>query len=172
MKNLVETLMGAVVLVVAGAFLVFAYTVTNVGSVRGYEISARFDRIDGLRVGSDVRLSGIRVGQVIDTRLEPETYQAIVRLALEQSVRLPRDTVAQVASDGLLGGAFVALVPGGDDQMVAAGGVLTHTQPPINIVQLLGRIIFSAAENQGQGRGATPSELGGPSPREGAPPAR
>lgn len=170
MKNLVETLMGAVVLAVAGAFLIFAYTVTNVGSVRGYEITARFDRIDGLRVGSDVRLSGIRVGQVVDARLDPDTYLAIVRLALDQSVRLPRDTVAQVASDGLLGGAFIALVPGGEDQMVAAGGVLTHTQPPVNIVQLLGRIIFSAAENAGQGRSAPPSELSGPTPRPGPAP--
>lgn len=172
MKNLVETLMGAVVLVVAGAFLVFAYTVTNVGSVRGYEVSARFDRIDGLRVGSDVRLSGIRVGQVIDARLEPDTYQAVVRLTVEQNVRLPRDTVAQVASDGLLGGSFIALVPGGEDQMVAPGGLLTHTQPPVNIVQLLGRIIFSAAENQGQGRTPPPSELTNQPPRQGTPPAR
>jgi phospholipid/cholesterol/gamma-HCH transport system substrate-binding protein len=159
-RNLVETLMGAVVLVVAGLFLAFAYSVTNVRPVRGYEVLAKFERIDGLNIGADVRLSGIRVGTVVDAWLEPETYLAVVRLALDAAVRLPTDSVAEVSNDGLLGGSFVALVPGGDDRMIAAGGQIRHTQAPVNIVQLLGRIIFSAAENPNAGRDA-PRELGG-----------
>ena len=158
-KNLVETLMGAVVLVVAGVFLSFDYSVTNVRTVNGYEVLARFERIDGLNIGADVRLSGIRVGSVLDARLDPETYLAVLRLGLERNVRLPTDSVAQVASDGLLGGAFVALVPGGDDAMIQPGGVIRHTQAPVNIVQLLGRIIFAAAENPNAGREGPP-ELG------------
>lgn len=161
-RNLVETLMGAVVLIVAGVFLSFAYSVTNVRTVNGYEVTARFERIDGLNVGADVRLSGIRVGSVIDARLDPETYLAVIRLGLERNVRLPTDSVAQVASEGLLGASFVALVPGGDDAMIQPGGVIRHTQAPVNIVQLLGRIIFAASENPNAGRDA-PSELGGPS---------
>jgi phospholipid/cholesterol/gamma-HCH transport system substrate-binding protein len=163
-RNLVETLMGAVVLLVAGLFLAFAYSTTRVQVTRGYELSAKFDRIDGLRVGSDVRLSGIRVGSVVDARLEPNTYLAIIRLSLDSSVRLPVDTVAEVASDGLLGGNFVALVPGGDDQIIPPGGEIRQTQSPVNLVHLLGRIIFSATENEnaraqsGQGqRGQTPA---------------
>lgn len=147
-RNLVETLMGAVVLVVAGLFLAFAYSTTRVVTTRGYEVSAKFERIDGLRVGSDVRLSGIRVGSVVDTRLEPTTYLAIIRLSLDSSVRLPTDTVAEVASDGLLGGNFVALVPGGEERIIPPGGEIRQTQAPVNLVHLLGRIIFSATENE------------------------
>jgi phospholipid/cholesterol/gamma-HCH transport system substrate-binding protein len=158
-RNLVETLMGAVVLVVAGLFLLFAYSTTRVQVTRGYEVTAKFERIDGLRVGSDVRLSGIRVGSVIDARLEPTTYLAVIRLSLDSSVRLPNDSVAEVASDGLLGGNFVALVPGGDDQIIPPNGEIRQTQSPVNLVHLLGRIIFSATENEnarGQAQRAQP----------------
>jgi phospholipid/cholesterol/gamma-HCH transport system substrate-binding protein len=111
-NNLVESLLGAVVLVVAGLFLVFAYSTTNVRTVGGYEVFAKFERVDGLNTGSDVKLSGIKVGTVFEQRLEPNTYLAIVRMNINSSVKLPVDTVAQVTSDGLLGSNFVALVPG------------------------------------------------------------
>ncbi len=159
-RNLVETLMGALVLVVAGLFLAFAYQVTNVRTVGGYELTARFERIDGLAVGADVRVSGIRVGSVIEARLEPDTFLAVVRLTVNPAVRLPIDSTASVSNDGLLGGSFLALVPGGDDQLIEPGGQIRYTQAPVNIVQLLGRIIFSAAENPNAGRDAPP-ELGG-----------
>jgi len=75
-RNLIETLMGAVVLVVAGLFLIFAYSTTNVRPVRGYTVTAKFERVDGLNTGSDVRLSGIKVGTVVDQKLEPNTFLA------------------------------------------------------------------------------------------------
>src|SRR5262249_5206092 len=90
-RNLVETLLGAVVLVVAGLFLAFAYSVTNVRTNGGYELTAKFERIDGLVVGADVRISGIRVGSVTDARLEPDTFLAVVRLTVNPNVRLPVD---------------------------------------------------------------------------------
>lgn len=159
-RNLVETLMGAVVLVVAGLFLAFAYSVTNVRTSGGYELFARFDRIDGLVVGADVRISGIRVGSVTDARLDPQDFAAVVRLTVNPNVHLPVDSTASVSNDGLLGGSFLALVPGGDDRVIEPGGRIQYTQAPVNIVQLLGRIIFSAAENPNAGRDAPP-ELGG-----------
>jgi phospholipid/cholesterol/gamma-HCH transport system substrate-binding protein len=150
-NNLVESLLGAVVLVVAGLFLVFAYSTTNVRTVGGYEVIAKFERVDGLNTGSDVKLSGIKVGTVFEQKLEPNTYLAIVRMNINSSVKLPIDTVAQVTSDGLLGSNFVALVPGGEDKLIAAGGEIKFTQSPVNVVQLLGKFVFGAVDAASQG---------------------
>lgn len=157
-KNLIETLMGAVVLVVAGLFLIFAYSTTNVRTVRGYDLVAKFERVDGLPVGGDVRLSGIKIGSVIEQKLEPETYLAVVRMTIDSSVKLPVDTVAQVSSEGLLGGNFIALVPGAEEKTIPPGGEIRYTQAPVNLVQLLGRFIFNAPDGQSQspGGGAAP----------------
>ena len=78
-RNAVETVMGAVVLVVAALFLFFAYTRTQTHTVTGYEVSARFDRVDGLRTGGDVRISGIKVGTVTSQSLDAQTFLAVVR---------------------------------------------------------------------------------------------
>jgi phospholipid/cholesterol/gamma-HCH transport system substrate-binding protein len=162
-RNLIETLMGAVVLVVAGLFLVFAYSTTNVRPVSGYDLVAKFERVDGLPVGADVRLSGIKIGTVIEQRLEPTTYLAVVRLSINAQVKLPTDTVAQIASEGLLGGNFVALVPGAEEKMLAPGGEIRFTQAPVNLVQLLGKFIFNTADQASQG-GAPAGGAGLPSP--------
>jgi phospholipid/cholesterol/gamma-HCH transport system substrate-binding protein len=146
-KNLVETLMGAVVLVVAGMFLVFAYSTADVRPVRGYAVTAKFQSIDGVRLGTDVKLAGIKVGSVVGQALDPQTYEAVLTLSIDAHVRLPRDTSAQITSEGLLGGTYIALSPGAEDRMLAAGGEIRHTQSPVNLVQLLGRFIFNSAES-------------------------
>lgn len=167
-RNLIETLMGAVVLVVAGLFLIFAYSTTNVRPVRGYTITAKFERVDGLNPGADVRLSGIKVGTVVAQKLEPATYLAVVTMSIDSHVRLPVDTVVQITSEGLLGGNFVALVPGAEEKVVQPGGELRFTQAPVNLVQMLGKFIFNSAESQsgqggaGAGAAGTPKDL--PSP--------
>ena len=145
-KNLVETLMGAVVLVVAGMFLMFAYTTADIRPVRGYSLTAKFERIDGVRLGTDVKLSGIKVGSIVGQTLDPETYQAVLTLTVESGIKLPIDTVAQISSEGLLGGNFVQLVPGAEDKMLAAGGQIKYTQAPVNLVQMLGKFMFNSAE--------------------------
>ncbi|MCA3246110.1 MAG: outer membrane lipid asymmetry maintenance protein MlaD [Tagaea sp.] len=145
-KNLVETLMGAVVLVVAGMFLVFAYSTADIRPVRGYTLTAKFQSIDGVRLGTDVKLAGIKVGSVVAQALDPQTYEAVLTLSIEAHVKLPRDTSAQITSEGLLGGTYIALSPGAEDRMLAAGGEIRHTQSPVNLVQLLGRFIFNSAE--------------------------
>jgi phospholipid/cholesterol/gamma-HCH transport system substrate-binding protein len=152
--NLIETMMGALVLAIAGAFLVFVYNATNLRAAGGYEVVAKFDRVDGLARGADVKVSGIKVGSVIDQRLDTERFLAVVRMSLDPSVRLPIDTVAQVSSEGLLGGSFVALVPGGDDKTIAPGGEIRFTQAPVNLVQLLGKFMFGQADSKDGG--ATP----------------
>lgn len=155
-RNLVETLMGAVVLVVAALFLIFAYSSTNVRAIRGYDVIAKFERVDGLATGTDVKISGIKVGTLVEQRLDPETYLAVVRMSIDNRVKLPEDTVAQVSSEGLLGGNFLALVPGGSDKMIAPGGEIKYTQAPVNLVQMLGKFIFNAADQQGGDKPAAP----------------
>lgn len=146
-RNLVETLMGAIVLAVAGYFMVFAYTTTNVRSVRGYDVIAKFERVDGVATGTDVKVSGIKVGTLVEQKLDAETFLAVLKLSIDNSIKLPEDTVAQISSEGLLGANFVSLVPGGSDKLIPPGGEIKYTQAPVNLVQMLGKFIFNAADS-------------------------
>ena len=142
-RNILETLLGAVVLIVAVGFLAFAYNSSQIQQTDGYELIARFDKVDGLEPGSDVRISGIKVGSVLDQTLDPETYRAEVRFSLREDVRLPADTSAAVVSNGLLGGKYLALVPGGDIEMLEDGDEVTLTQSAVNLEDLIGHMIYS-----------------------------
>jgi phospholipid/cholesterol/gamma-HCH transport system substrate-binding protein len=156
-RNLLETLLGAIVLIVAVGFLAFAYRSSQVSDSDGYELLARFDRVDGLERGADVRVSGIKVGAVVDQSLDPETYRAEVRFTLRDDVQLPLDSSAAVVSNGLLGGKYLALVPGGDIEMLEPGDEVTLTQSSINLEDLIGHMIFS------QGAGSPGAPAGAPS---------
>jgi phospholipid/cholesterol/gamma-HCH transport system substrate-binding protein len=143
-RNLIETIMGAVVLVVAGFFLVFAYTHADLKEIRGYEISAQFASVGGLDKGSDVRINGVKVGTVADYELDKVTFNAVVRLSISPDVRLPVDTVATISTEGLLGGKFVKLIPGRATDRIAEGGRLTKTKDFKSIEEMVGELIFLA----------------------------
>ena len=142
-RSLLETLLGAIVLIVAIAFLGYAYSNSQVGGGDGYELLARFDRVDGLETGSDVRISGIKVGSVTGQSLDPETYRAEVRFTVREDVELPLDTSAAVVSASLLGGKYLQLVPGGDPDVLQPGEQITLTQSAVNLEDLIGQMIFS-----------------------------
>lgn len=142
-RSVVETLIGAAVLVVAVVFPAYAYTTRNVATVAGYEVFARFSTVDGLKTGDDVRISGIKVGSIVDMSLDPASDQAVVRISVDPAVELPEDTVAAVASEGLLGGKCRALEPGGADELIFAGGEIKITQSSVNLESLLGKAIYS-----------------------------
>ena len=152
-RNVIETLMGAVVLFAAAIFLVFAYSSANVGAVQGYNISARFDQIDGLGAGSDVTISGVRVGSVVATSIDANTFEAVVEMSIDPSIRLDEFTSATIASAGLLGGRFVSLEPGGGDVMIEAGGQIDFTQSTPGFEQLLGQVIYNLSTLSEQGSG-------------------
>jgi phospholipid/cholesterol/gamma-HCH transport system substrate-binding protein len=143
-RSLVETLLGAVVLAVAIGFVVFAYTRSGVATVSGYEVSAAFNRVDGIANGSDVRIGGIKVGSVIERTLEPETYRAVLRMSIDETVELSLDTTAAVVSDGLLGGKFIDLQPGAEETLIAAGGRIAYTQSSLLLEELIGKFAFGA----------------------------
>jgi phospholipid/cholesterol/gamma-HCH transport system substrate-binding protein len=142
-RNVIETVMGGVVLVIAALFLVFAYTTAQVRATSGYEVTAEFDRVEGIREGTDVRISGIKVGSIVSQTLDPKTYLAIVRLSIDPDIKLPTDSVAQIASSGLLGDKYMSLVPGADEETIPPGGKIARTQSPMSLENLIGQYIFS-----------------------------
>ena len=148
-RNFVETLIGAVVLGVAITFIFFAYSRAGVEAIPGYEMKARFTSVEGLKVGDDVRISGIKVGSVMAQTLDPEYFQAIVSMSIDHGVELPEDTDAAIASEGLLGGKYIAVNPGGAEELLAAGDEITLTQPSVNLETLLGKAIFALSGADG-----------------------
>ena len=143
-RNLVETVLGAVVLCVAGLFVYFFHQTAQIRAIEGYTVTAAFAKIGGLAKGSDVRISGIKVGTVTEQRLDPKTFDAIVTLSIARDVRLPADTVASVDSEGILGGKYVRLEPGRAPDMIAAGGTIQRTKNYRSLEDQVGEIIFLA----------------------------
>jgi phospholipid/cholesterol/gamma-HCH transport system substrate-binding protein len=155
--NVIETVMGAVVLVVAALFLVFAYKTSQLRPVAsGYEVMADFARIDGIHQGSDVRVSGVKVGSVVSETLDPKTFLAVIRMSIDPSIELPDDTVAQVTSSGLLGDKYLSLAPGGSDKTIPHGGKIRYTQSSISLENLIGQMMFSPSGKSGAEGGAPP----------------
>src|SRR5271169_1271947 len=164
--NVIETVMGAVVLVAAALFLFFAYSTSQVRAVAGYPVTAQFARIDGIRDGSDVRIGGVKVGSVVSEHLDPKTFLAIVRMNINPEYNLPDDTVAEIISSSLLGDKYMSLVPGGSDKDIPPGGQIKYTQATASLEDLIGQMIFSQA---GAGAQKKPGEGGGAAPQGGAP---
>jgi phospholipid/cholesterol/gamma-HCH transport system substrate-binding protein len=150
-NSLVETLIGAAVIAVAALFLSYAYTSTGAGSVSGYEVMAKFNRADGVNVGSDVRLSGIKVGTVSKLALDAMTYNAVVTIALENSVQLPDDSSVRITSEGLLGNQYLSIEPGSSPDKIKPGGEIEYTQGAVDLIGLLGKAVFSSTSNGGSG---------------------
>lgn len=142
-NNAIETVMGAVVLAVAGGFLYFAYSHGNVKQIDGYAVTADFSNITGIGIGSDVRIGGIKVGVVEQLDLNPETYAAVATLRIQDKVKLPEDSSAAIQSSGLLGDKFVSVEPGGSDAQLAQGGHIGFTQSSVSIEEMIGKFVFS-----------------------------
>ncbi len=158
-RNMVETALGAVVLVVAGCFLVFSYGAANMGTGSdGYAITANFSGIGGLGVGDDVRISGVKVGSVSHVELDNQTYLARVHMSIGKDIKLPIDTAALISSESLLGGKFLALEPGADEEIMKNGGRIDYTQAPQNLEQLLGQFIFSMQKDEDKQDAKAPSQ--------------
>lgn len=142
-RSVVETVLGAVVILVAGFFLVFSYKTGNAKKIVGYDVIAEFAGVGGLSVGDDVTISGVKVGSVSAVELDPKTYLAEVHMSIAPSVKLPVDTAALISSQSLLGGRYLQLEPGADEEMLKPGGKIQYTQAPQNLEELLGKFIFS-----------------------------
>ncbi len=142
-RSVAELATGAVVLLVAAAFLVYALMNTGRRVTGGLHLSAQFDNVGGVAAGSDVRMAGVKVGSVTDLRIDPTTFQAILDFTVRSDLKLPTDTSAVISTGGLLGNQFVTLSPGGDSKDLTDGGVITVTQSATNLEDLLGKFIFN-----------------------------
>lgn len=134
-----EALLGLLVVLVASAFIWLAWD-RNIGSDR-YELKARFSNVSGVSVGTDVRLSGMKVGTVTRQSLDQQTFQAVLTIAIDQEVKLPLDSSAAITSDGLLGGAHIALIPGAEEALLRPGDEISDTQGATDLMGLIGALI-------------------------------
>lgn len=148
-SRLVETLIGAAVLAIAGLFFAFAYSSADVQSGNGYNLMARFDNAGGVAPGTDIRVSGIKVGTVTKVALNPVSYRAEATLNITGNIELPDDSSAKVTSDGLLGGSYLAIEPGGGLDMLEDGGEIAYTQGSVDLMSLIGKAIFAFTEGGG-----------------------
>ena len=126
-KKPVETIMGFVVLAVAVFFLLFAYRVSDLQVVKGYELNAKFLKVGGLNIGSDVRINGIKVGTVVNQKLDNNDYMVDVILSIASDIKLPKDSVVAIVGDGLVGDKFIKIEPGRSDEFLKDGETFANT---------------------------------------------
>lgn len=141
-ENLLEAVVGLLVVLIAGWFIWFAWERTGGGAGRdAIRVSALFPAANGVSVGTDVRVAGLKVGSVAAQRLDPESYQAEVVLALDPDVAIPSDSSAAITAEGLLGGTYVALIPGGAGTQLKDGDMIFDTQGSVDMMGLVGSLI-------------------------------
>ena len=143
-RNTLETVMGAIVLLAAVGFVALAYEAADVKGNGGYEIAAEFGSTGGLSVGDDVRISGIKVGQITAQQLDSITYVAKVSMAIDPTIKIPSDSSARITAASLLGGNYLELMPGAATDTLGAGAVIYDTRDPISLSDLLGKAVFSS----------------------------
>ena len=146
-KNMVETVVGAIVLGIAIIFAVFLWSFSDVGFGTGqYTVDAKFRSAEGITVGTDVRLAGVKIGSVSNLSLDPQTFQAIARLSIKPEYQMPDDSAAIISSEGLLGGSFVEILPGGSYELMEDGSEFSETQGAVSFISLLMKFVTGKDE--------------------------
>lgn len=150
-----EILVGTLVLIVFALFIVYAFTGTAIAGKEGYTVTAEFGQVDGLAVGSQVTIAGLPVGQVTKLDLDPQAMRPVVSMIIDRSIKLPTDSSARVATDGLLGPKFIKIDPGGDEETIPPGGHIEYVQDAVIVERLLQKIVNDAqARHDARARGA------------------
>ena len=147
-RGSLETAVGALVIVIAVIFAIFTYKVTDYGRKTGYLLFAEFNHVGSIKTGSDVKVGGVPVGKVTELSLNPETFKARITLDIDSIFNFPLDTAVTIGSEGLLGGSFVEIVPGGMDGNLQPNDEIEFTQDAVDMLQLLGKFMFSGAADK------------------------
>lgn len=148
-ENMTEIAVGGAVLAIAAGFMIYAGQVSGFsGATAEYELSASFRSADGIDVGTDVRLAGVKVGRVTAMELDPETYRAQAVFTVRDDIEVPDDSALAISSEGLLGGNFVEIMPGGSPFFFAAGDEIEFTQGSVSLIALLTKFV---AGDDGEG---------------------
>lgn len=146
-ENKTEIFVGGAVLAAAIAFVVYAGQATGFGTgSQGYALSASFRSLEGVGVGTDVRLAGVKIGTVTDVELNPETYRADTRVSIGEGIQIPDDSAIIIASEGLLGGNFVEIIPGGSPFFYEPGSEIEDTQGAVSLISLLLKFVSGSTE--------------------------
>ena len=143
-----EVLVGGAVLAVAVGFLIYAGQATGFAPTKSsdYALSASFRSGEGVTIGTDVRLAGVKIGTVRDMSLNEQTYRADTVLALKEGVMIPDDSTIVISSEGLLGGNFVEIFPGGSLENFAAGDEILDTQGAVSLVSLVMKFVSGSGD--------------------------
>ncbi len=146
-SSVFETFIGAIVVFLAVVLLFYSFSITDSNTNGSYKIIAVFNRIDGIQNGSDVRLSGIKIGTVASSLLDQTTYEAELNLLIDNSIKIPDDSSAKITTDGLLGNSYVSIEPGGSEIYIEENGQIIFTQGSVDLIGLVGQTLFSVEEN-------------------------
>ena len=166
----VETLIGAAVIAIAAAFFLFAYKTSGHETGRGgYRVIAEFDNAEGINVGSDVRMAGVKIGTVVGQELNPENFYAHVTMQVDPVVKLTEDVTAKVTAEGLLGSKFISLEQGGAETKLADGGMIAYTQGAVDVWSLISQTMFDKSgkpggESGGNAGGGSSGDAPAPAP--------
>lgn len=145
-QDVFETIVGFIIIAIASYFIIFVYNTTSNNS-DGYHIIGSFSNAEGINKGSNVMVAGIKVGEVVNMSLDSESYDALVTLKLNKTVKIPKDSQAAIVSNGFLGGKFIAITPGAVDQDLKNNERLQFTQPSLNLEGMIGKFMMNAFSN-------------------------
>lgn len=158
-RSLIETILGGIVLVAAFAFLGYAYTISDVQGVGGYPVHAYFERVDGMSVGDEVRMAGVKVGTVAALDVNPETYLVDMTMTLDANIKLYTDAFAAIQTEGLFGGKYVLIDPGGgEEEVIKPGGSISFVQDSVILDELVQKIVSFAKVERSKAAGEETKE--------------
>jgi phospholipid/cholesterol/gamma-HCH transport system substrate-binding protein len=142
-RNIFETVIGFIVLICAGAFLYFALKISNTQVIRGYNLEAKFENVEGILPGSDVKIGGVKVGSVVRQWIDTNTYEVKIIMEINKHIKIPDDSFIKIVSSGLFGAKFIKIEPGASETFLKEGDSVMFTQSIIDLEDLIGRFVFS-----------------------------
>ena len=160
-RKSMDALVGCFVLagILALAFLaVRASSSASAAILGGYELTANFDNIGGLKTRAAVRSAGVVVGRVTDITLDPQTYQAHVTMQMDSRFHFPKDSSLKIMTAGLLGEQYLGMEPGADTEDLEDGGKVEMTQSAIVLENLISQFLYGQA---GKGQDSKDGAKGG-----------
>jgi phospholipid/cholesterol/gamma-HCH transport system substrate-binding protein len=144
--NYFDFIVGTVVLIIASLVLYISSNSSGLKSQSGYSVFAKFENAEGINSGSDIKISGVKIGTVASQSLDNSTFQAVIKFYINDNIKIPVDSSAKIVSEGLLGAKYIAITPGGSDENLSENQEINFTQSSVNFEELLGKFIFNGKD--------------------------
>lgn len=143
-KNFFEAIIGTLVLICAAFFIITSFKGSSISKSDGYQIIAKFNNSDGISIGSDVKISGVKIGNVLTQELDHKSYKAKLVMTIDPSIKIPVDSSIKIVSEGLLGSKYLLINPGSEEEFLQNNDQIEYTQSSVNFEELLGKFIFNS----------------------------